>query len=313
MSPLIADQVAKFTHNRTNSTTLTKAVSVVSIVHTSPNTNLIQPKQTRSSTLCLTNLTSVNSSPPQSDTQQQIPSTSAQLQHQHTIDDNNFINNTFSFLDDLETNNNNENVNEFMSSKQSVLAEAPKQPVLAEETNKTDYENFPWHAIYPATDQPSLSSSNTISTDPTTTMNSIAKNMTKSKTLPPNKQLSSSFSSSPNNEETGLSTFYTNSKSAKQVAPKIKSPATIGVASGFSISETLKKLTNNLTGNSRNEPSVSTSLDHGNANISENRRRSVTRIISSDSLKNLKPSKGNSSSQNTNNSQSTSIFQSARY
>lgn len=112
----------------------------------------------------------------------------------------------------------------------------------------------------------------------------------------------------------GMSTFYTHtagniSSSGKPMAPKIKSPATIGVASGFSISETLKKLTNNLmTGSSnnssnssisRNDPTsvnVSSSLDQASSsNESGSRRRSVSRIISAASIasKNNAPSNSN--------------------
>lgn len=153
----------------------------------------------------------------------------------------------------------------------------------------------------------------------------VSKNSTKSKTLPPTKQLSNSFSSptydnhDETNESSGVGGSGT-SQAFRHATPKIKSPATIGVASGFSISETLKKLTNNLmTNNGRHDSAnVSSSLDQttsGEAGTSS-RRRSVTRIISSDSLKNLKTvasfKSGSSSSSNSQASNSLNIY-SARY
>ena len=68
------------------------------------------------------------------------------------IDDNNFINNTFSFLDDLDS------VNEFGSknglnklSEQTWPNQKPSMPnPKAAKMSENENENFPWHAIYPA-------------------------------------------------------------------------------------------------------------------------------------------------------------------
>ena len=70
------------------------------------------------------------------------------------IDDNNFINNTFSFLDDLDS------VNEFGSKNGlNKLSEQtwPNQKASMSSNSKAakmsenENENFPWHAIYPVT------------------------------------------------------------------------------------------------------------------------------------------------------------------
>lgn len=98
-------------------------------------------------------------------------------------------------------------------------------------------------------------------------------------------------------------------QTSRRVTPKIKSPATIGVASGFSISETLKKLTNNLM-TKEAAANVSSSFDQtsGDTSGGPSRRRSVTRIISSDSLKNLKTFKSGSSSSSANPQPNTDIY-----
>ena len=68
------------------------------------------------------------------------------------MDDNNFINNTFSFLDDLDS------VNEFGSKNglNNLSEQAkPAQKPLSNKTTKmseNENENFPWHAIYPVAD-----------------------------------------------------------------------------------------------------------------------------------------------------------------
>ena len=79
-----------------------------------------------------------------------VTAQSHHVRNPSNMDDNNFINNTFSFLDDLD------NMNEF-GSKTSLnkMIEQSKQNNATQKlpnASAHENENFPWHAIYPVAD-----------------------------------------------------------------------------------------------------------------------------------------------------------------
>ncbi|CAF0877343.1 unnamed protein product [Brachionus calyciflorus] len=220
-APIIAEHAFSRTHNRANSMSINKQGSIINIVGSGLQT-YAGPGKTRQ--VGLSNIT---------------PGVSQQIIN--TIDDNIFINNTFSFLDDLESN-----------AGDYVMMPQVNQQKDSENKQNVQYENFPWHAILPAKDENS--------------------DQQKSQTLSENSSsdvLSKSFSST-SDIKTQISTI---SSKTKPMAPKIMGSATIGVATGIS---TLKGL-------AINQPGMNSSNNNADLKPGE-RRRSVTRIISSDNI-----------------------------
>ena len=128
-----------------------------------------------------------------------------------SIDDHNFINNTFSFLDDLD------NQDEFDSKEFNSRKETE------------EFENFPWHAIYPSKDESKVNErSKTLSHEPSYDETSIAAK--------------------------GIGFLKGFSSKMKPIAPKIKSSLTIGVATG---AEALKAINILAKSNSNNDLSTS--------------------------------------------------------
>lgn len=122
------------------------------------------------------------------------------LNHGAQIDDNNFINNTFSFLDDLDNNN-----EEFISLDQPVTKLNTLTETLEVSTRSEDLETL----ISPAKSE----------NDP------VERKLNgRSKTL--------SFEPSQEKESRLCAKLSSFSSKAKPIAPKIKSSVTIGVASG---------------------------------------------------------------------------------
>ena len=221
------------------------------------------------------------------------------LQQGGIIDDNNFINNTFSFLDDLDNNGDD------LFDPKELIIQKPK--VNPNENKNGDYENFPWHAIYPVTD--SVQSNMDKSTE------QLNIQQLKSKTLP--NQLnggmkpSTSFTSSMNSAadssmENMQSNMFSISSKSKPIAPKIKAPATIGVASGAEALKTIHNF-NMLSLNEtaqKPKPAESSIIHsvvahdkpqaprHEDGSVAQERRQSITRIIRSDSFQNAKASPG---------------------
>lgn len=217
VAPTIPEHVFSRTHNRANSMSINKQGSVINIIGSGMHT---YSGKGRPIGLSMTNVT---------------PGVSQQIIN--TIEDNIFINNTFSFLDDLESN-----PGDFIG----INAEKKEH----ENREKIEYENFPWHAILPAKDKEEGSdqqNSQTLSVSSSTD------------------GLSKSFSSSSD-----IKNQFGISSKSKPVAPKIKGSATIGVATGIS---TLKNMV------LHSEEMNKIDQERGGE-----RRRSVTRIISSESL-----------------------------
>ena len=164
------------------------------------------------------------------------------------IDDNNFINNTFSFLDELD-NNSEDLIDLDQEHQQQQLAQENKlkqqqqqqqqqqqikkiaisssnESDLQQVSNKNneDFENFPWHAIYPIKDK---DGDMDCSDD-----NNKSKQNGRSKTLSTEAELFAV--NEPVKHETRLGPKLNSFCSkAKPIAPKLKSSITIGVASGI--------------------------------------------------------------------------------
>jgi hypothetical protein len=177
-----------------------------------------------------------------------------------SMDDNNFINNTFSFLDDLDSvsefGSRSSGINKPLqplpptptpiqrplstsSSPQPENALLPKtSPVANDDENEN--ENFPWHAIYPVT---SASESRYELDKSQSLLYNNTDQDNKSRTLPNHKFHMASNSFTANDEKTEKLSFYGGgsiSSKSKPMAPIIKTQsATIGVASGV---EALKKM-----------------------------------------------------------------------
>ena len=282
-------------HARKNSATFTKAISnnVPVLVSISGGVNNIKTNNPSVSSETGGNV-NVNAN-----TQNISRNSSFILQQGGIIDDNNFINNTFSFLDDLDNNG-----DDLFDPKDLII----QKPKLNPNENKNgDYENFPWHAIYPVTD--SVQSNMDKSTE------QLNIQQLKSKTLP--NQLnggmkpSTSFTSSMNSAadssmESMQSNMFSISSKSKPIAPKIKAPATIGVASGAEALKTIHNF-NMLSLNEtaqKPKPAESSIIHpvvahdkpqaprHEDGSVGQERRQSITRIIRSDSFQNVKPSPG---------------------
>lgn len=283
IAPVLPDQVKRNIHNRANSVIISKQSSLMASIGSGINTYSGVQNPTRTSALSLANI---------------APSISQQLMN--TIDDNIFINNTFSFLDDLESN-----AGDYLAEFKEMNIIAEKEEInnpVQDDKASIDYENFPWHAIYPANDQSQ------------TQLDSQAKpNQGKSKTLPHDSSadmLSNSFGSKESSQ------IFNISSKTKPMAPKIKGSATIGPTSGLSALKTMNTLAKNLqhqtesTDGSKQDLQSNNSISSG---LVPERRRSVTRIVSSDSLSNLNnrsPSTnpGQTPNQSSNGLQSRFVF-----
>lgn len=232
IAPVVTDQTHRISHSRANSMSFPKPGPVVSVIGSGMNTYSGQQRSTRSSTISVT------------------PGVSQHVVNH--IDDNNFINNTFSFLDDLDSN-----AGDFVTDFKEMNKNRDEKL-----SNPTDYENFAWHAIYPASDGQQAEQN-------------------KSKTLP--------------HENSSSSDVFNISSKSKPIAPKIKGSVTIGVSSGISAIKSINNFAKSIrahgefrsesTDGSKQEFQSSQSIDKAAVNIE--RRRSVTRIVCSDSLNNL--------------------------
>jgi hypothetical protein len=175
-----------------------------------------------------------------------------------SVDDNNFINNTFSFLDDIDSNK-NENFYDDNSS-----------------TNKK-FEEFTLNAINPTTDE-----------------YDYIKNKPRSKTV----------SESSNK----LDTISISSKS-KPIAPKInKVSASIGVASGAEALKAINIMSNNSANNNESNYNSANRIllqkiknqeeQKEMIHISPDKRKSITRIIRSDTFQNNNNNVGSNTTSN---------------
>ncbi len=68
------------------------------------------------------------------------------------MDDNNFINNTFSFLDDLDSVNEFGSKNDLNNLTEQSKSTEKQLSSIGSKVSDSENENFPWHAIYPAAD-----------------------------------------------------------------------------------------------------------------------------------------------------------------
>ena len=214
VAPIIQDNGFARSHNRANSLAVNQPSSIVNVV--SATSNLEKTKPIGYSLASNT------------------PGVSQQVLN--TIDDNIFINNTFSFLDELESN-----FGDTANGQKSTDA-------LGNKSGYESCENFPWHAILPVKgDQNDTQNLHTVSANSSSDA------------------LSKSFSST---SDLKINMSVASRSANKPMAPKIKSPATIGIATGLS---TLKDM-----GLEASRPNESGSAGE--------RTRSVTRIVSNENL-----------------------------